>query len=96
MATTWRLSRRAARDLDDIWDYTATRWDEEQAERYLRQIQQAIERIAASPDRGRRRDDIKAGYFSASTGAHLIFYRVGDTLDVVRILHQRMDPARHL
>jgi plasmid stabilization system protein ParE len=45
------LSRRADRDLDKTWDYTADRWNDEQAENYIRQIRQAIEALAADPTR---------------------------------------------
>lgn len=33
------LSPAAERDLDDIWDYTVTRWGEVQAERYILSIE---------------------------------------------------------
>jgi len=30
-------------------------------------------------------------------GSHVIFYRIdGDIVRIVRVLHQRMDPSRHL
>ena len=38
------------------------------------------------------------GYRKAAAGSHILFFRVTDAglLDVVRILHQRMDISRHL
>ncbi|ORA51001.1 hypothetical protein BST21_02300 [Mycolicibacterium celeriflavum] len=41
-------------DVNDIWDYTRERWSDDQAERYLREIQRAIERIVDNPLIGRR------------------------------------------
>jgi len=36
----------------------------------------------------------------AASGAHVVIYRVpadvGDPVVIVRVLHERMDPARHL
>jgi len=43
------LSPRAQADVEDIWNYTAENWGEPQAERYIRQLQEAIEAVAADP-----------------------------------------------
>lgn len=94
---SYRLTPAAQRDLASIWDYTEERWDQQQAETYVLEIKSAVERIAAQPNRGRAVDDIRAGYRRYSIGSHLIFYRERDNgVDVIRILHQRMDPTRHL
>lgn len=91
------LSPKAASDLDEIWNHTLAQWGDAQAERYIRDIQQAIEGAVADPRRGRPCDHIRTGYFKLSAGAHVIFYRlVSGELDVIRILHQRMDFDRHL
>ncbi|MBX3486250.1 type II toxin-antitoxin system RelE/ParE family toxin [Phenylobacterium sp.] len=91
------LSPAAQADIDTIWDVGEAKWGLEQAERYARQILRAIETVSADPRRGRRCDDIRAGYFKFAVGAHMLFYRpVGDMLDIVRVLHQRMDFPRHL
>ena len=37
------LSPAARVDLEQIWDYTCERWDDSQAEEYVREIQRAIE-----------------------------------------------------
>lgn len=93
----YRLTPAAARDLSSIWDYTEQRWDVRQAENCVSEIRASIERIGESPDRGRACDDIRQGYRRYAIGSHLVFYVVNhDCVDVVRILHQRMDPTRHL
>lgn len=97
MTLRYRLTPAAQRDLSVIWDHTAERWDLNQAERYITEIRAAIERIAAEPDRGRSCDDIRDGYRRYGIGSHLIFYvESASGVDVIRILHQRMDPTRHL
>jgi toxin ParE1/3/4 len=91
------LSRRADRDLDKIWDYTAGRWDDKQAEKYIGQIRQAIEALAVDPGRGRPASETRAGYRKYPVGSHMIFFRVvRSRVEIVRVLHQRMDFARHL
>ncbi|WP_370690110.1 type II toxin-antitoxin system RelE/ParE family toxin [Phenylobacterium sp.] len=91
------LSPLARKDLEGIWAYSRERWGVDQAERYLRDIQRGVESAAAHPRRGRACDDISPGYFKLAVGSHLLFYRqAGLDIDVVRILHQRMDFDRHL
>ncbi|QDP98193.1 type II toxin-antitoxin system RelE/ParE family toxin [Microlunatus elymi] len=94
---SYRLTPAAVQDLSSIWDYTVERWDGGQAETYVNEIRAAVERLAESPDRGRACDEIREGYRRYGIGSHIIFYVVNqDSVDVVRILHQRMDPTRHL
>lgn len=96
-AHRYRLTPAAQRDLSSIWDFTVGRWDADQAETYVLEIQSAIERIAEQPDRGRPVDEIRAGYRRYAIGSHLIFFvESHDGVNVIRILHQRMDPTRHL
>lgn len=93
----FRLSPAARRDVSAIWDYTVENWGVRQAETYLRELQGAMGRIARDPSRGRDRSAIRSGYRSYLSGSHVIFYRIGaGGIDVMRILHERMDPARHL
>lgn len=95
--TRYVLSPRAQADIEDIWFYTVKHWSVDQAERYLRLIQIEIGNLASDPLRGRACDEIRLGYRKSHAGAHVIFYRVEDRrIDVVRILHQRMDFERHL
>jgi toxin ParE1/3/4 len=92
------LSPAAQVDLEQIWDYTCQRWDVDQAEEYLRELQHAIERAASNPRIGRACDEIRPGYRKLAAGSHTLYYRVTakGVVDVVRVLHQRMDVDRHL
>ena len=93
----YRLTPAAQRDLSRIWDYTEEEWGRGQAAIYIEDIRAAVERIAADPEQGRACDEIREGYRRYPTGRHLIFYIVaGSGIDVIRILHQRMDPTRHI
>jgi len=88
------LRPAAAVDLDGIWEYSVENWGVERARRYANDIRAAIERLAADPRRGRPCGE---GYFRMATGSHFIIYSVRDEgVDVVRVLHQRMDLKRHL
>lgn len=98
MSRQYLLSPAAQADLEQIWDYTYDRWGVDQAEAYLRELQHAIDRAAANPRIGRTCDEIRPGYRKLAAGSHTLFYRMAaeDVIDVVRVLHQRMDVDRHL
>lgn len=94
--TADRLTPAAQRDLASIWDFTQERCDVPQATTYVIEIRAAIERIAEDPRRGRACDDIRVGYRRYPIGSHVLFFRERPGgVDVIRILHQRMDPERH-
>jgi toxin ParE1/3/4 len=94
--TRYVLSPRARRDIDEIWDYTAKLWGAKQAENYLRQLQAAIKLIAANPALGRSCDNVRRGYRKFPAGSHMLFYRAEKSgVEIVRILHARMDVDRH-
>jgi toxin ParE1/3/4 len=92
------LSPAAQADLEDIWDYTCERWSVDQAESYVRDFQRAVERITHEPLIGRSCDDVRAGYRRHAVGSHTLYHRIvgDDLIDVVRVLHKRMDVDRHL
>lgn len=92
------LSPMAVADLSDIWDYTEREWGQKQAERYVLNIRDACENLASGHQKGRSAEHIRAGYRRQIVGAHVLFFRltVDGFIDIVRILHQRMDLATHL
>ena len=75
----------ARQQLLDIYDWTADRFGEPQADRYLRQINETIETLCTTPHigpifRGRVRRFV--------TGRHLIYYQINrDRIVIIRIDH---------
>jgi toxin ParE1/3/4 len=97
MTARYVLSPAARSDLDEIWDYTEEQWSAGQADRYVRELVAAIEAIASGRRNGRACDDIRPGYFKLLSGSHVVFYKTaGSQIDVIRVLHQRMDFDRRL
>ena len=91
------LTPAAQADLSEIWDYTAKHWGEAQAERYTRDIQATCEALGNGAQVGLSAEDIRAGYRKIGVGSHVLYYREREgTVEIVRILHRRMDVARHL
>ncbi len=92
----YRLSPLAEIDLEEIWLYTFNTWSAEQADHYHADIVSAFEALATQRKSGRT-TEVRDGYFKCSVGSHFVFYRKSDDgIDVIRILHQRMDADRHL
>jgi toxin ParE1/3/4 len=54
--------------------------------------------LAAGRKQGRSAAHIRPGYSCCRAGSHVLFYRAGDAgmIEIVRVLHQRMDVERHL
>jgi toxin ParE1/3/4 len=97
MAGRYVLSPRAKSDLEEIWTYTESRWGFDQAEQYTRELARHLDIIAAHPTSGKPCPEVRAGYYKYRAGSHFLFYRItSEGVDVVRILHERMDFGRHL
>jgi toxin ParE1/3/4 len=91
------FSPDAQADIDAIWDNTFEEWGIDQAEIYVQLFRNASLMIAKNPRSGRDCSEIRAGYHRYPVGSHVMFYRIGDdSIEVVRILHQRMEYGRHL
>ena len=91
------LRPKALDDLDGIWQYTEETWGVEQAERYLRALNGTFEALAEKPELGRIYDEVYEGLRVYPSGRHLIFFlATNEGIDVVRVLHERMDIPSHL
>jgi toxin ParE1/3/4 len=91
------LAPAASDDLQDILQYTLETWGAGQMEKYADLLERALRKLAASPALGRSREDLYPGCQWYQAGSHCIYYDVRTgTLRVARILHMRMDAARHL
>ena len=93
----YRLSPKAQRDLDGIFDYTAERRGLAQALRYTDLIEAACGKLADAPLQSQDCAIIRLGYRRRSVEQHAIYFRqMSYGIAVVRILHQSMNAARHL
>jgi toxin ParE1/3/4 len=102
---TVRLSDAAEADYDDILRWTARRFGARQAAAYGGLLAASLARLERGPTvtRVRQRDEIGAGLCMLHVGhrgRHNILFRIGSepdrTIDVLRILHDAMDLARHV
>ena len=96
----YRLSVGAEADLAEIWVYTAEQWSFEQADRYIDALVGRCEWLCDNPRLWKPRPDITEGLYSYPQQSHVIYFRAqGDPpglIEIVRVLHGRMEPARHV
>ncbi len=91
------ITKKAISDLEEIWLYTVEKWSIEQADRYYNLIFDEISFICKNRAAGKSMEHVRKGYRTSKVKSHLIFYRViNDTIEIVRILHERMDIENRL
>ena len=74
MTPKYSLRALAQDDLEEIWHYTYEEWGVEQADIYLNSLFSRFKWLAENPLIGKKRDDIKLGYYCFPEGMHLVFY----------------------
>ena len=89
----YRISKQAIDDLNNIWIYTFHKWSKKQADRYYDLIIEEIEFIVDNYLIGKSAEQTRKNYRVTKIKSHLIFYRKveNEIVEIVRILHQRMD-----
>ncbi len=93
----YRLSPRAQRDLDGVFEFTVAQWGLPQALRYTALIEAACADLADAPQQAQSCAHIRPDYRRRSVESHMIYFRqTSYGIAVIRILHQRMDAVRHL
>ncbi|MCO5236504.1 MAG: type II toxin-antitoxin system RelE/ParE family toxin [Chitinophagaceae bacterium] len=95
----YKLSVKASEDIESIWLHTFENWSLEQADRYINLIFDEIEYLSDNPNSGKDFSHIRKNYRCAKVKSHLIFYRLIEKqseIEVIRVLHQRMDIENRL
>jgi toxin ParE1/3/4 len=90
------VSPAAEADLAEIFQHTLENWGSDQASEYIDLLVARFKWLTTNRSLWRSRDDLRPGLCGQYEGRHLIVYReVERDVQVVRVLHQRMDPAGH-
>jgi toxin ParE1/3/4 len=108
MSSVWRvrLAEQAERDLLNITRWTVENFGVQQAKAYAETLSLAIEALHGGPEilGTTVREDIGSGIRTlhirrqARKGRHFVVFRAApeQTIEVLRLLHDSMDLARHL
>lgn len=90
----YKISIKAADGIKNIWLYTFENWSVEQADRYINLVLDEIEYLAEHPVAGKDFSHIRKDYRCSKVKSHIVFYRKiknQNEIEIIRILHQRMD-----
>jgi toxin ParE1/3/4 len=97
MAAEYRLRPKAQTDIEEIWTYSCETWGTGKARLYLNKLHLACTYLVKHPETGILRNDLYKGLHVYQSGKHLIFYLPAEYgIDIIRILHERMDNKLHL
>ena len=88
----------ALEDLKGIGRYSQETWGFRQRDAYLGDFAALFERIRIGAVPGHERGEIKAGLLGHPCNKHVVFFRrdAENNVEILRILHERMDFVRHL
>jgi len=88
---------QAKQDLIDIWLYTANRWGETQADKYLDGLENSLQLLAEQPLICRERAEFDPPVRIYHHEHHIIVYLVIESgVNVIRFLHKSMDVGQQL
>ena len=92
------ISEKAIEDINNIWIYTAENWSVEHADRYYNLIYDEIEYIVKDFEMAHDFGKIRKSYKYSKVKSHLIFFKKDkmNEIEVVRVLHERMDIENRL
>jgi len=93
----YRFTKQAENDLDSIMNFSFQKWGAHQSLLYLDGLEELAQNLADFPDLGTDRTRLLKGLLSFPYLSHVLFYtKHPHGITVVRVLHIRMEPKRHL
>jgi toxin ParE1/3/4 len=92
-----KRTKLADTDLIDLFVYGAQQFGLSKAEAYFLDIENVLQFLAKNPFVGNERDEFKPPVHIHPHKKHLIIYTIEtDFIQIVRVLHHRMDVKSHL
>jgi toxin ParE1/3/4 len=93
----YTTSGKSDRDITDIYKYSAVNFGFAKAGLYLEGLYQTFSRLGENPGIGPSFSIGKKTYRRSEYESHMIFYKQrAKGILIVRVLHGKMDPERHL
>lgn len=98
MTPNLTLAPLARADIKDIGRFSQKTWGVAQRDSYLRSLAATFERLRTGEVAGRARPDIRGGLLCYPSNRHVIFFRRHSQghVEILRVLHERMDFQRHI
>lgn len=94
---SYKLTKKADSDIDEIWEESTLRWGKRQTKEYLNKMERRFISLAENPNLGKKRFELSGAPMSYPSGRHVIFYRKAEKgIEILRVLHDSMDFPRHI
>ena len=94
-AVEFALTQRAVNDLDEIERYSSKNWGARVANRYLRDIEQALDRIGFQPSVLQSFEGLPERFKYYLVRSHMILCDIqGRTVVILAVVHASMDLPR--
>ena len=85
-------SARAARDLDEMWDYIPDIAGVARADIFLERLGKRMNMLAEFPDMGYRCEELAPGLRGLTLSDYIVFYRRRENIiEIARVLHGARD-----
>ncbi len=84
-------------DLRVIYQYGRLNWGEAKASDYIDNVKIKFWSLTEHPEIGIKQEALLPDLRSLIVNKHIIFYRIKkQQIEIIRVLHARQDPQRHL
>ena len=91
------IAPAAKNDLKEVYQYGLRQWGKAQSEGYLSTTKSQFWLLTQQSLMGIERPELLPDMRSLPIESHILFYRVtANRVEIVRVLHGRQDPHRHL
>ena len=91
------IAPAAKADLKEIYQYSLRQWAQARSDNYLETLKNQFWLLTEQPLMATERPEFLTGIRSLTIESHVLFYRTSaSSVEIIRILHCRQDPARHL
>ena len=91
------IAPAAKTDLKEIYQYGLRHWGQAKSDSYLVKLKAHFWSLTRQALIGVERPELLPGIRSLVVESHTLFYRVtADRVEIIRVLHGRQDPQRHL
>lgn len=91
------IHEKADSDLEEIFDYSEEHFGFARAVLYIKDIEAMFIELARDPRKGKKFDPQLPDCLHKRVESHFIYYTTCDNgIEIFRILHERMLPARRL
>ena len=83
------LTVEADSDLDDIFEYSVRQWGENQADRYITQLQEAVLKLCENPKIAKCRTDLSKNTYSFPVQQHVVYFDLVDNSLIIWAIHHK-------